>query len=693
MDIASNLQALINLSKEVPFSKMPDHIEEKKNEISRLDEEIGKRREDNKTLEETKETLEMETSLAKDLHDAALQGEKKTTAKLRKCWNLIAELEKHGIDINDNEDISKIVKLIKSLREEYGFNVKEVISEFQDLKSLKLQLEYLPNQVNELVKRKLIFEQNCSTLENRISVHYQKLSLLDELRSMGFGFNNLRLLSNTIREIAAENGISYKVAIEQFFGWVEKLYGAIKLRQKVQDQEHKQKQPEYAKLNNNLTATYHYYPDIKPFTALPELSSLEEQERERQRKQMQSSIYYSYTKINTKSKTTKEEEESNQSDNDKIDNAIVNELNIISSVCYLELKRRFEESLNRTISFDTYNVHLRKMLKENILNKQDDGKRGKSVFYSLTEGAKKQIQLNLLGVNPEQTLFRRIYENLFFYDVYHAPLNVISTEEELDRLLLEFNATRNDLYETFSYNPDGELKFATKYEELSFADTRTTYILGESGVRITKTEYWEANKYYKNRYATEYTFTLPGVSINEFIKNDSLGMKFQRSDVEKAFSLLIKNGLIKPVIVFRNETRFIIADERLRKFIHDLQFVRWIEWKLLMHKWNHHCEPTKVERERMNWLLDEQEMQKIFRHAEMSRYQDKQLMKGRLKFTSKVGPKQPEEYKEYLNQQLRNYESGLNKFVKIVKEVHCKTIQEYAFLHDIIKIVCPMFLN
>ncbi len=29
-DIASNLQALINLSKEVPFSRIPDHIEEKK---------------------------------------------------------------------------------------------------------------------------------------------------------------------------------------------------------------------------------------------------------------------------------------------------------------------------------------------------------------------------------------------------------------------------------------------------------------------------------------------------------------------------------------------------------------------------------------------------------------------------------------------------------------------------------------
>jgi hypothetical protein len=53
------------------------------------------------------------------------------------------------------------------------------------------------------------------------------------------------------------------------------------------------------------------------------------------------------------------------------------------------------------------------MLSENTLQKDDRG-RGKQVFYSLTEVAKKQRQLNMLGVNPKQLLFRRIYEKLFF---------------------------------------------------------------------------------------------------------------------------------------------------------------------------------------------------------------------------------------------------------------------------------------
>lgn len=71
-DIASNLQALINLSKEVPFSRMSDHNEEKKRDISKLHEQIRKRHEDNETLEERKETLEKETSALKDLRDVAL---------------------------------------------------------------------------------------------------------------------------------------------------------------------------------------------------------------------------------------------------------------------------------------------------------------------------------------------------------------------------------------------------------------------------------------------------------------------------------------------------------------------------------------------------------------------------------------------------------------------------------------------
>jgi hypothetical protein len=313
-DMASNLQALINLSKEIPFANMPDYIKQKKNEITQLKQNIAKLHRDIKTLEESKDTLDIERSAAKELRYLASQEQKTITAELKEYSNRKAELEKYGLDID--EDFPKFVKLVESLRE-YGFNVKEVISEFQDLHSLKLKLEYLQNRVNQLVNQKMSLERDCAILKHMLSVHSQKLSYLNELESMGFGFNNLRLLYNTIREIAAENDISYRVAIQQLFKWIEKQYGGIKLRQNIQDQKHKQKQPEYIK-PDNLTTTYPYYPDVQPFTASPERSTLEEQKRQRQRQIR--SIYYEYRETNTKSNTTRQED--NQLDNGNHDGDI-----------------------------------------------------------------------------------------------------------------------------------------------------------------------------------------------------------------------------------------------------------------------------------------------------------------------------------------------------------------------------------
>jgi len=45
----------------------------------------------------------------------------------------------------------------------------------------------------------------------------------EQLQEMGFGLKDLKLLSYTIREISAENNISDKLAVQKFFGDIEKL--------------------------------------------------------------------------------------------------------------------------------------------------------------------------------------------------------------------------------------------------------------------------------------------------------------------------------------------------------------------------------------------------------------------------------------------------------------------------------------
>jgi hypothetical protein len=254
-DIASNLQALINLSKGIPFSKIPEHIEEKKKEKIQLEEDI-------KTLKKRKDDLEMETSLAKELRDAALEKERTTVAELKEYSNLKTELRKYDIILI--EDLPKLVQLLYGIRQ-HGYDAEKVLSEYQDLLFIKENHDIFCRQISELKEEKMRLQNERYFLKAEISRHSQRLYTYDELESKGIGIKELKIFCNAINEIAAENGISYRVAIEQLFGYLQEEYG-IKIRQL---------------------------------------------------QHMRPSVSYSYRTINTKSKTPEEEEErNNQSDND-----------------------------------------------------------------------------------------------------------------------------------------------------------------------------------------------------------------------------------------------------------------------------------------------------------------------------------------------------------------------------------------
>jgi transposase len=309
-DIASNLQALINLSKDIPFSKIPERIEEKKKEKIQLEEEIRKLNEEIKTLKETKRTLEMEISLAKDLRDLALQEEKTTTAELKEYLNFKTELRKYDIPI---DDLPKLLQLLNEIRQ-HGYDVGKVLSEYQDLLFIKENRDIVWRHIRELKDEKTKLQNECSFLKAEVSRHSQRLHTYDELESLGLGIRELRILCNAIKEIEAENGKSYKDAIEQFLERVEKLYDGIKLRQKINQQ--KEKQPKYAK-PDNLPRTYPYHPDVQRFDPSLERSSLEEQEEEQERQMPSTTYYRSWETKTTKYNITREEEEErNQSDND-----------------------------------------------------------------------------------------------------------------------------------------------------------------------------------------------------------------------------------------------------------------------------------------------------------------------------------------------------------------------------------------
>ena len=58
--------------------------------------------------------------------------------------------------------------------------------------------------------------QKCFSLENTINSREQIISIFKELECMGFGLEELKLLSNTINEIAVANNIPLNEAQQKF---------------------------------------------------------------------------------------------------------------------------------------------------------------------------------------------------------------------------------------------------------------------------------------------------------------------------------------------------------------------------------------------------------------------------------------------------------------------------------------------
>nr|MDP9290681.1 hypothetical protein [Thermoproteota archaeon] len=86
-----------------------------------------------------------------------------------------------------------------------------------DQKALEEKVEFLGNKSHGL-------ELKCSNLEQEELVHSYRISLYQDLESMGMGIKELKLLWNTIKEIADVNNISADNASAKFFSDVIQQY-------------------------------------------------------------------------------------------------------------------------------------------------------------------------------------------------------------------------------------------------------------------------------------------------------------------------------------------------------------------------------------------------------------------------------------------------------------------------------------
>jgi hypothetical protein len=236
--IGSYLEDLVEFSDEddnggnIPkLSEIPYYIEQMKNEKRALKKDI-------QNLQKQKKISEEEASYANDLRDAAFETEKTTVAELREYSKFKTELGKYGLTVVD--DTRKLVRVIYGVKQRNEYDVGKILSEYSDIEFMQDKRDMLSNLVRALEGKIVYLQGQCSFLESQVNLHNQRLYVYDELKSMGLGIRELKIILNTIKEIAAENNISPLTARDNFIEFLEGVYD-IKLRSKIQEQQKNQK--------------------------------------------------------------------------------------------------------------------------------------------------------------------------------------------------------------------------------------------------------------------------------------------------------------------------------------------------------------------------------------------------------------------------------------------------------------------
>jgi DNA repair exonuclease SbcCD ATPase subunit len=214
--IAFYITNLLEFSQTVPLSQIPEYIQLKRQEKEKLEQEI-------QILEEKVKKLQKEKSDSERLCNSALEESKITKESLKWYSDIKEELEKrYGIPV---DDISKLGAIVNQVSQLFGYDASKVVYALSNLESLKAEHAKYQTWIQEVKTDYYGLSQEKSELQNVVASCKQSLSVYNQLAAdMNFGLKELKLLWNTILEIAAANNIPREQAVSKFFKDIEQQY-------------------------------------------------------------------------------------------------------------------------------------------------------------------------------------------------------------------------------------------------------------------------------------------------------------------------------------------------------------------------------------------------------------------------------------------------------------------------------------
>jgi len=204
--VAYLLKQLLDLSESVPLQQIPEYIERQTSRKGKLKQEI--------------EEMELKIIEVKSRLDIVLNDEATTRDELNQFSSFKTEMKKNGVDMLDNPRFMGAVVGARSL----GFDSRVMVEKLSNIQKLEIDQKALEEKVEFLEKKSQVLQIKCNNLEKEALVHSYRISIYEDLELMGMGIKELKLLWNTIKEIAAVNNISADEASEKFFSDVIQQY-------------------------------------------------------------------------------------------------------------------------------------------------------------------------------------------------------------------------------------------------------------------------------------------------------------------------------------------------------------------------------------------------------------------------------------------------------------------------------------
>jgi hypothetical protein len=210
--IEKYLLETINISKIVFPSQIPNYIITKKMEIENLKDKM-------ENLEEVISNLNIQKTVIEKKINSLADSSNISREAITWYKNTKNAFENAGISIDNMSTFIHCLNVMKS----EGYDIDKILKKFVEYENIdnlqdfhQTTLNIHKTNLNALLKQE-------SSIQEQIKFNQVKLSQMQQLKNMDIGINELQTLYNKITEIATENNVLPKIAMDKLLSDLKRL--------------------------------------------------------------------------------------------------------------------------------------------------------------------------------------------------------------------------------------------------------------------------------------------------------------------------------------------------------------------------------------------------------------------------------------------------------------------------------------